>query len=431
MLASKRKENLGNAATPDIEAVTPRKVPKSFLKAMTKMTTATVASLDTNYIRALATHPTGNPVLQLLLRLELKHSDKGRALDDKSLYHRLVAPETLDKEDSEAAKFVSGLTFDPTGSRLVEVLVVESPGKVFKKLYKGIWKDRMPSMAKNETAGFVAIKIIERLGKDELLEVREAIMPELDLLLKRRRFSLIKILIERSMVRGLECRSIGKAFDKAAGDDPVYFLRRLLYPKTTGQDAASEDGDKADMHGSLLAQTMLEVSDLNHVVNRAFSGMDTEQLLRLANDPVASRVVQMSLTTACAPMPFKKQVIPRLYAHVAELAITPVGSYLVDALWNATNGLHFMKERVANEMVSHESELRDSYSGRKVWRNWSMDLYTRRLGEWQALAKGISDTANAPEERKKTPIELARQRRAEEKARAAQQGPTIEVSAGA
>lgn len=61
-----------------------------------------------------------------------------------------------------------------------------------------------------------------------------------------------------------------------------------------------------------------------------------------------------------------------------------------------------------------------------------MDLYARRRGEWQARAKGISDAPEtAAETRKKTPIELARQRRAEEKAKAQQQESKPVVSASA
>jgi nucleolar protein 9 len=426
MLASKRKENLAENQSPQATAVN-RKVPKSFLRAMSSLSSAAVLSLDTTYLRALATHPTGNPVLQLLLRLELKHSDKGRALDEKSLFHRLVAPDTLEEEESEAAKFVSGLTYDPTGSRLIEVLVVEAPGKVFKKLYKGIWKDRMPNMAKNEIASFVAIKIIERLGKDELLAFRDSILPEVDLLLRRRRFTLIKTLIDRSVIRGLDLKALAQALDDVSAGDAAQFLQRLLYP--TVDDEAPKDA-KADLHGSLLAQSLLEVDALGGIIRKALSAKDSESLIGLGKDAIASRVLQLSLTAPATPLAYRKQIIPRLYGHVAELATSPVGSYLVDALWEATNGLHFMKERLANEMARHEAELRDSYTGRKVWRNWSMDLYARRRGEWQARAKGISETADTAETRKKTPIELARQRRADEKAKSQQASNSV-VSASA
>ncbi|ETN42958.1 uncharacterized protein HMPREF1541_02116 [Cyphellophora europaea CBS 101466] len=420
LLASKRKENLGSWAGEQTTSDAPRKVPKSFLKAMSKLTAAAVASLDTTYLRALATHSTGNPVLQLLLRLELVHSDKGRNLDDKSLFHRLVAPDSLESPNSEGAKFVLGLTFDPTGSRLVEVLVVHSPGKVFKKLYKGIWKERMADMAKNDTASFVAIKIIERLGKDELLEVQKAILPDLAILLRRRRFSLIKGLIDRSAIRELDFKPLVAAFRSVNSEDGPSLLQRLVYPATVSLDKEESSEEKSDLHGSLLAQSMLEVETLGGLVRENLSSMQPEELVPIASDTIASRVLQLSLTSSTTPMAYRRQMVPKFYGQLTTLATSSVASYLVDALWVATDGLHFMKERLAGELAAHEPELRDSYPGRKVWKNWSMDLYSRRRGEWEARAKGIADTKEGAEV-KKTPIELARQRRAEEKAKMQQQ----------
>jgi nucleolar protein 9 len=423
-----KKEKHENEAQ-DKPAIAPRKVPKTLLEAAAKLKEAAVSSLDTTYLRALATHPTGNPVLQLLLRLELAHSDKGRKLDENSIFHRLVAPDTLESTDSEGAKFISGLTFDATGSRLVEVLVEHSPGKIFKKLYKGIWKEKIATMAKNDIASYVAMRILIRLGKDELLEARDAMLPELPALLRRRRFALLRTLVERSQVRMVDCNPLTTAIQALQKDSQYSLVQRLLYPLDPTADAKDSSKERrADVHGSLLAQAMLEVDQLGDCIRRPLSTMSIEDLLKLAKDPTASRMVQFSLTTSATPMPYRRQMVPKFYGHVTELALDSAGSYMVEALWEATNGIHFMKERVAGELAANEPQLRDSFFGRKVWRFWSMDLYSRRRGEWQAVAKGI----NADQEgaAKKSPIELARLRRAEEKAKklqseAASVAPTV------
>jgi nucleolar protein 9 len=394
----------------------PRKVPKTFLEAAAKLKETAVSSLDTTYLRALATHPTGNPVLQLLLRLELAHSDKGRKLDEKSIFSRLVGPDTLEQTDSDGAKFISGLTFDATGSRLVEVLVEDTPGKVFKKLYKGIWKEKIATMAKNDIASYVAMRILMRLGKDELMEARDAMLPELPALLRRRRFALLKTLVERSQIRMVDCRPLTTAFQALQKDSQDSLVQRLLYPLDPAADAKDSTKERrADVHGSLLAQAMLEVEHLGDCVRKPLSTMAIEDLLKLAKDPTASRMLQLSLTATTTPMPYRRQMVPKFYGHVVDLALDSAGSYMVEALWEATNGIHFMKERVAGELAANEAHLRESFFGRKVWRFWSMDLYSRRRGEWQAVAKGIN--ADQAATAKKSPIELARQRRAEEKAK--------------
>ena len=97
---------------------------------------------------------------------------------------------------------------------------------------------------------------------------------------------------------------------------------------------------------------------------------------------------------------------------------------MVDALWTATKDLFFVKERLAQELAQNEMSLRDSFVGRAVWRNWSMDLYKRRRGEWAAKAKRLDQqpdgSNNGQGGRPKSKIELARARfaaKAEEEAK--------------
>ena len=48
----------------------------------------------------------------------------------------------------------------------------------------------------------------------------------------------------------------------------------------------------------------------------------------------------------------------------------------------------FARERIAEELAESESILRDSRWGRKVWRNWKMDLYRRKRREWVRSVRG-------------------------------------------
>ena len=118
---------------------------------------------------------------------------------------------------------------------------------------------------------------------------------------------------------------------------------------------------------------------------------------------------------------------------VAELAIDASGSHVVDALWVATKGSHFMKERIAVNLQNNERKLRDSTYGRTVWKNWSMDLYQRRPSEWQAIAKGRnleSATSQAEDAGpKKTPIEMARRRHMQQQARRVSSNNAVKASA--
>lgn len=392
MLASKRKEQLHPARE---SAKTHCTVTSVFKDTAADMTKTAVASLDTTSVRALATHPVGSPVLQLLLKLELLDSDKGRSLGTDSLFHKLFAPDLL-YQDSEGSKLVTGLTYDQTGAHLVEVVVQHAPGKVFKKLFQGVWKPRLASMAKNDIAGYVVMRILQRLGKDDLADARDIILPELAVLVDRRRFDVLQTLVDRCVVRDTTLKPVAEALKSQLRRNGTLLLQRLLYPDLGTTKAGTEpsyESLRSDKHASLLTQSLLQAPLVSTLIQESLLEMDADKLVMMGKDPSASRVLQVALTSSNPPMAFRKQLIPRFYSHIVELATDQSGCYLVESLWDGTKGVHFMKEKLATELANHETQLRDSVYGRNVWRNWSMDLYTRRRGEWAARAKGLDGKA--------------------------------------
>lgn len=431
MLAKSKRENMQKGAIQDGEhTVNQRVLPASFKPALNTMITSSISGLDTTSLRALATHPTGNPVLQLLLRLELTLYGKSKAKDETSVLRRLL-PEDAVEEGSESAKFLQGLIYDPTGSRLVETMVQYAPGKTFKQVYRDLLKARMGAMARNDIASYVASKILERLSKDDLEAARDLILPEVPALVERYRTGLIKVLIERSTTREADVRPLAEVLRKCYGEDPTARLLKILKldaafeesrlrkTGTEGQEIQVKATKAVDLHGSLLAQAMLLApSAISDLIYESLLALPTGLLLLLAKDSTASRIVQVAITSPTSTPQYRRKLVPMLYGHMVELATDSAGSHLADALWDGTNGAHFMKEKLAMELSDQESVLRESRHGRSVWKNWSMDLFNRRPQEWQSQAKGHKD---APVEEvmtgTKSAIELAREKFAQKKAR--------------
>lgn len=438
IVASRKKERLGvpGASAPEEKAAThKRDVPESFEPALKKIMSDMVSGLDDTYLRALASHPIGNPVLQVMLLLELSHFGKASAKDPKSILRRLVPDESFE-DGTESATFIRGLLYDQVGSRLVETMVRYMPGKVFKNLYKNNIRDRIGSLARNNTAGYVVLRTLERLGKDDLQSAVGLIIPEVPGLIERSRLIVPRVLIERCVVRGVDTKPFAQALAGAYDKDPTIRLRQLLRldEPTENDKVESEDEEMADdetkkpkkktpgggsstspaekLHGSLLAQAMLAVpGPLSELVYSSLLAHETEAILQLAREPTASRVMQQALTLPTSSAQFRRQFTLRFHGHLVELALDQSGSHVVDALWTATKDIFFVKERMAQELAQEEMRLRDSFLGRAVWRNWSMDLYKRRRGEWSARAKGIERQPGAREgERPKSKIELARER---------------------
>ncbi len=429
MLASKKKEKLDMPAKKESEVPeNKRVVPKTFRASLERLISSGISTLDTTYLRALATHPTGNPVLQLLVRLELSNSGKQKPTEN-SVFRKLLPDQELEDE-SESAKFIVGLLYDPTGSHLVEILVQQLPGKTFKKLYKNVLKPRLGSISKNDTASYVAIRILERLGKDDLAEAKELILNEFPILISRRRTGVIKVLVERCGVRGVDLQDVADVLKAEYTKDNADFLSNLLdfkaaeiEGKADSQEKAVKLAHKTDVHGSLLAQAMLQVPKACQVVQDSLLAVEVSVLLAMCQDSVSTRIVQQALAPTEINIHFRRKFIPHFYGRIATLAQDLTGSYVADALWPATDGLHFMKERLGTDLSNHESEVRESPFGRNVWKNWAMDTYHRRPAEWRALAKGqehenpqdVSTQKATGAEKMKSAIELARERHVQKK----------------
>ena len=203
LLQSKKKEHnvsSKNTATESASTASTRVVPDSFHAAIESIISGVTANLDTTSLRALATHPIANPVLQLLLTLSLTRSSKQNAIKDPRSPFRLLIPDDPPEEGTESAAFINHLLYDPIGSRLLEVMVTHAPGKSFKTLFRSLFKERMGMMARNETAAFVVVKVLERLGTADLESVVGPICAEISTLVRRSRTNVVKSLIERCRI---------------------------------------------------------------------------------------------------------------------------------------------------------------------------------------------------------------------------------------
>lgn len=465
-MQSKRKEHISiNGINKHHEpALERRVVPDSFYTALEKLLDECVSGLDTTYLRALATHKIGNPVLQILLQMELSHFGKQRAKEERSLIRKLLPDDPI-TPDSESATFIHGLIYDPIGSRLLEAIIEHAPGKLFKSLYKQFLKERLPTLARNEVAGYVVSKVVTRLSRDELQQAVDAMIPQISNLVEKNRTAVIRTLIERCGVRGTETGPLASAIEAAYAGPNGFDIARLLRlgdsrshhasdaeppsPTTASSKSifpTSSHSVSEKVHSSLLGQTMLTIPGrMSELIFSALVELTPTLTLKAAHDPSSSRVVQAALTSPYATVICRRRLIQHFYGEIGAMALDPSASRVIDAVWAGTRGLAFIRERIAEELAENEASLRESGVGRHVWRRWKMDLWKRSRAEWVAKCResagsegfvgfpedagGFStaspastagaeytkETVGAPV-KKKTAIELARERHAAKKA---------------
>ncbi|KAH8644946.1 ARM repeat-containing protein [Alternaria alternata] len=440
-MQSKKKEKVtvSGAEKEQERLLEERAVPESFSEALEKVITESVSGIESHYLRTLTTHPLGSPTLQLLLKLELSHFGKSRAKDEKSIIHRLL-PDNPIAEGTESAILINGLVYDTIGSRLLEVIIENAPGKVFKAIYGEFFKERMGTLARNEIAAYVVGKILERLGKDDLEEAMRQIVDQIPSLVERGRTGVIKTLIERCVAREIDCSPIKAQLETAyAGSNGFEVTRILKLSEEDGKPRAKHEHSPEKVHGSLLAQTMMTVDGpLGQLVFDSLANLSPELAVQLARDSTASRTLQAALMSKNASVIFRRKMIQQFYGKIGELALDPAASHVIDAIWHGTAGLAFIRERIAEELAENENSLRESFVGRAVWRNWRMDLYKRKRGDWvtqsrytagndgfQSFPESNGDATppqNHRQGRHLTAIELARQKHAAAKAAQAKDG---------
>lgn len=387
-----------------------RIVPSSFGEAIDKIVSGMVDGLDAHSLQALTTHPIANPILQLSLEIELSRSKKGRAKCASLLLKKLF-PDELREISAETESFIKNLAYDTIGSRLLEVIINQAPRKLFNKLYTTVFKGKIGTFAKNDVAAFVVVKLLERIDQADLKNEAGDLCLQIELLIERSRTSVIKALIECCCARDVGTEPIYNALQKAYGEDPVHRLVKMMKIDPGATQGLSEDRkariekqDNTRVHGSLLAQSMLSSpGPLRQLIIDGLMAMDTEMLLFIAKDRAASRTLQSSLALPDQNLKFRRVMLQRFYGHMTELAIDTIASHVIDQFWVASAGLAFIREQIAIELLQHEEILRDSFSGRLVWRNWNMDTYKTRRQAW------ISD-ARDHDGSKKSGIELARAR---------------------
>lgn len=440
-MQSKKKEKVtvSGAEKEQERLLEERAVPESFSEALEKVISESVSGIESHYLRTLTTHPLGSPTLQLLLKLELSHFGKSRAKDEKSIIHRLL-PDNPIAEGTESAILINGLVYDTIGSRLLEVIIENAPGKVFKSIYGEFFKERMGTLARNEIAAYVVGKIMERLGKDDLEEAMRQIVDQIPSLVERGRTGVIKTLIERCVARDIDCSPIKAQLETAyAGSNGFEVTRILKLSEEDGKPRAKHEHSPEKVHGSLLAQTMMTVDGpLGQLVFDSLANLSPELAVQLARDSTASRTLQAALMSKNASVIFRRKMIQQFYGKIGELALDPAASHVIDAIWHGTAGLAFIRERIAEELAENENSLRESFVGRAVWRNWRMDLYKRKRGDWVTQSRytaGNDGFQSFPESngdatppqnhragRHLTAIELARQKHAAAKASQAKDG---------
>lgn len=412
LLKSKRKERVSvpGVANQEDPSQQQRTVPESFTMAVQKIISDTIMGLDNSGLRILVTHPTGNPILQLLLELDIAYNAKAKKAKGENapetLLNRLLpgAPDSLKDETSKASEFVTAMVYDQIGSRLLETLIVHAPGKTFKAMHQTIFSKRIQSYVRNEIASYPAIKVLVRLSKDDLVACAEEIIPVIPTLVEKSRLNVIKTLLDRCAVREAtyEVEKVAQALVQACGGRFEDVVPKLCLLR-------EDDGGKGKVdpqrfmrnkqalvsHGAQLVSMMLSIPAAAEPAQVSLLALSPEERLKLATDSMPTMAILKTALAKPSENPFfHKVLVASLLPHVADLATSQAGHNVVNEILTVPSkgrghSVPFhIKEAIMTKLAENEALLRDSWMGRSVWRTWKGDVWKRGRVDWGTWAKG-------------------------------------------
>lgn len=430
LLQSKKKERISVAGAPTQTAETNgqlQPVPERFTLAVQKILEDTTVSMDSTALRVLATHPTGNPVLQLLVELDISINGKDKGKKDQLLILKLLpdAPDSLNDNSTPASGFVNSMLYDPIGSRLLETVITHAPAKIFKALNTNFFSPRIQTYVRNDIACYPAIKALNRMSKDDVAEAVKKVIPEIAKVISAKRLNVLKALFDRCKVRQVteEIEALLLAVAEAYGSEDG----SNLVPKLCGLEEETEaekhqkkfqpslqtDKQKAAAvsHGCQLVSTLLSIPGAPaKAIQASLLTLTSDQLFQLATSTTPSMIV---LTTALSSPPqlpnFHKGMVTKLIPKATELANSQIGHNVVNAIieipskaagsgTSQTGVVPFhVKETIMTALASNEKGLRDTWTGRSVWRTWKGDQWKFRRSDWVRFAKEVDPELKAEE----------------------------------
>ncbi|KHN93816.1 Armadillo-type fold protein [Metarhizium album ARSEF 1941] len=421
LMKSKKKENIsvaGSAAANEQNKGL-RAVPGSFALAVQKIIADSTAGLDSTGLRVLARHPVGNPTLQLLLELDmtfnktdtksLEPSESELRSAPPTLLQLLLpgAPKSLSDPASEASEFINGMIYDQIGSRLLETLVAHCPGKIFKQLNHNFFLPRIEGYVRNDISCYPAIKVLNRIGKDDLVTAADKIAPTVPQLVSKTRYNVLRALFERCSARGINDRvkKLTRGLKEGCGSQPADLVTTLchLSEPAKPKDEVTRAEYAVQSHGANLLTSLLSIPGPLKAVHESILALPAPQLVRLATTSMPTvTLLTTALSTPSQNSVFQKSLVATLSPHTAELSTSQFGHNLINAIAEVPSKgkdlsipLH-VKESTMQRLEAQETELRATWMGRSVWRTWKGDMWKTRRGDWKTWMRDIDARAAQP-----------------------------------
>ncbi|KAK9471611.1 armadillo-type protein [Dipodascopsis tothii] len=378
----------------------PANLPESFREPVESFVKTACKALDSEQARHMVFDPVCSPVLQLLLGITGK----------KKKYNvlRILFPDA--DWTSSTLSFVNAMATDPAGSRFLERILETCDSSFLDQTYREYFVARLDDVYKYLSFPFLVGALVARLdtaAADGLVagvlpKIRDLGQTNLDLLA-----ALIAQTAERDLARdGVTDRILELAAGEDSAADSVLFQ---LLDVTADSLGSVHDGIKNKINPIPVKRALLVQSLVGYTpaaterIVESFIALPVEAMLKFARHTIYSHVVEKIMTCDSLTTLQKRRVLNGYVGHFGELASEPSGSRVVDAAAVLSAGMNHYREKIAGELAERRADIQNSLYGRKVWKNWKMDIYVNRPGRWNSFAKPAAAPVRQAPEKKRQP----------------------------
>lgn len=335
--------------------------------------------------RELCVDPVASPVIQLIIQVE-------GIFDRERSFWRLVFS-AGDEKDPKEESFVEYLLSDPVGSHFLENVITFARVKSIERLYNLYMKDRITRLAQRDTTGaFVVRALLKHMKDKEVKQILSALVPQLSMLLNSN-IDFGTSIIEASVRQNNYLRDevinqlLEKYYPHASSTKNILESCLLLSSSTLGN--TRDDWPTAEeRRRSLFLEQLIDYDGkFANITIESMLALPEGRLLQMCYHGVFSHVVEHVLKPTIVDTIKRKLLLNVLCKDVVNLSCNAYGSHIVDKLWDFTAKLTLYKERIASALVKDSEKVKNSSYGRQVWKNWHMEQYLRKRGDWKNIIK--------------------------------------------
>ncbi|CUM67823.1 uncharacterized protein PRCAT00005530001 [Priceomyces carsonii] len=372
--------------------------PASFKDQLKDICSISIQGQDTKHIRELAIHKVGSPVLQLLVQVE--------GIVDKERKIWFLLFDSNGKEPQEEA-FMEYLLSDSVGSHFLESFVKNTGVRLMfiERLYELYMKDRILKLARRHNTGvYIVQALLLKLKPREVEFILDQLIPELANLIsitEIQNLDLAKAVLDASerrshyrredIVDQLMKKFAPEYYEDKQSDSSLAENVLMLESSTLGNTRDDWPTVEERRRTLFLSKLVDYDSCFLFCLWNSFLNLPSGRFIQMCYHGVFSHAVEESLkfvpSESKETLILRKRVLNLFQNQIANLSCNSYGSHIVDKLWTFTIALPMYKDRFATELLNESHKVKESKYGKLVWKNWSMELFTRKRSDWRQVIK--------------------------------------------